>query len=135
MAYWLLKTEPNEFSWDDLVRDGSTVWNGVTNAQALINLRAMQLEDQCLIYHSGDVRAAVGIAQVSRTAYPDPSSENPKHVVVEIEPVVALKQPVTLAQIKAEPSLADWMLVRQSRLSVVACSPEQWAWIIDQAAR
>ncbi|KPL80181.1 EVE domain-containing protein [Herpetosiphon geysericola] len=135
MAYWLLKTEPNEFSWDDLVRDGSTVWNGVTNAQALINLRAMQLEDQCLIYHSGDVRAAVGIAQVSRTAYPDPSSDNPKHVVVEIEPVVALKQPVTLVQIKAEPSLADWMLVRQSRLSVVACSPEQWAWVIDQAAR
>ncbi|MFD3164287.1 EVE domain-containing protein [Herpetosiphon sp. NSE202] len=135
MAYWLLKTEPNEFSWDDLVRDGSTVWNGVTNAQALINLRAMQLEDQCLIYHSGDVRAAVGIAQVSRSAYPDPTSENPKHVVVEIEPVVALKQAVTLAQIKAEPSLADWMLVRQSRLSVVACSPEQWAWIIDQAAR
>ncbi|MBM7843675.1 EVE domain-containing protein [Herpetosiphon giganteus] len=135
MAYWLLKTEPNEFSWDDLVRDGSTVWNGVTNAQALINLRAMQLDDQCLIYHSGDVRAAVGIAQVSRSAYPDPTSENPKHVVVEIEPVVALKQAVTLAQIKAEPSLADWMLVRQSRLSVVACSPEQWAWIIDQAAR
>ena len=135
MAYWLLKTEPNEFSWDDLVRDGSTVWNGVTNAQALINLRAMQLEDQCLIYHSGDVRAAVGIAQVSRTAYPDPASENPKHVVVEIEPVVALKQPVTLAQIKAEPSLGDWMLVRQSRLSVVATSLEQWAWIIDQAAR
>ncbi|WP_110519874.1 EVE domain-containing protein [Herpetosiphon llansteffanensis] len=135
MAYWLLKTEPNEFSWDDLVRDGSTVWNGVTNAQALINLRAMQLDDQCLIYHSGDVRAAVGIAQISRTAYPDPNSENPKHVVVEIEPVVALKQAVTLAQIKAEPSLADWMLVRQSRLSVVACSPEQWVWIIDQAAR
>lgn len=133
MAFWLLKTEPNEFSWDDLLRDGSTVWNGVTNAQALINLRAMQLDDQCLIYHSGDVRAAVGIARVSRTAYPDPNSENPKHVVVEIEPVGPLAQPVSLAQIKAEPSLADWALVRQSRLSVVPCSPEQWAWIIAQA--
>lgn len=133
MAYWLLKTEPDDYSWYDLVRDGTTTWNGITNAQALINLRAMQIGDQALIYHTGEQRAAVGIAQIITASYPDPQANNPKIVVVDVQPVRPLEHPVTLAQIKAESTLAQWLLVRQSRLSVVPCSPEQWVWVLNRA--
>ncbi len=134
MALWILKTEPNEFSWADLERDGSTTWNGVTNAQALIHIRAMQPDDQAMMYHTGDERAIVGIARITTAAYPDPALDNPKLVVVDVAPVQALSQPVTLAQIKAEPLFADSPLVRQGRLSVVPCTAEQWQWLLERSA-
>lgn len=133
MAYWLLKTEPNAYSWADLLRDGTTVWSGVANAQALINLRAMQVGDQAFFYHTGDERAAVGIVRIITAPYPDPHAANPKQVVVDVEPIRALARPVTLAQIKAEPTLADWVLVRNSRLSVVPCNAAQWSWVLEQS--
>lgn len=134
MALWILKTEPNEFSWADLERDGSTTWNGVTNAQALIHIRSMQPDDQAMMYHTGDERAMVGIARITTAAYPDPALDNPKLVVVDVAPVQALSQPVTLAQIKAEPLFADSPLVRQGRLSVVPCTAEQWQWLLERSA-
>ena len=133
MAFWILKTEPDSYSWDDLVRDGQTIWNGVKNAQALINIRAMQAGDQALIYHSGKQRALVGIAHITSAAYADPAEANPKLVVVDVKPDAPLQRPVLLSEIKAEPAWNEWTLVRQSRLSVVPCSPEQWAWIAAQA--
>lgn len=120
MQYWMMKTEPGEFSFDDLVRDGSTVWDGVRNFQARNNLKAMKKGDQVLIYHSVTEKALAGIAQVSREFYPDPT-DNPRGdwVVVNIEPIKPLKRKVTLAEIKAIPSLAEIPLVKQSRLSVM----------------
>jgi predicted RNA-binding protein with PUA-like domain len=133
MAYWILKTEPDTYSWDDLNRDGRTVWDGVANNTALIHIRAMQPDDQAMIYHSGGVRAAVGIARIASAPYADPQAGDPKLAVVDIEPVRALARPVPLASIKAEPALADWALVRQARLSVVPCTAEQWRWLLEQA--
>lgn len=120
MRYWMMKTEPGEFSFEDLVRDGSTVWDGVRNFQARNNLKAMEKGDQALIYHSVTEKALAGIARVSREFYPDPT-DNPKGdwVVVNIEPVKPLKRKVTLAEIKATPSLAEIPLIKQSRLSVM----------------
>ncbi|HEY3935138.1 MAG TPA: EVE domain-containing protein [Gemmatimonadales bacterium] len=123
-ASWLLKTEPSTYSWDDLVRDGKTVWDGVTNAAALIHLRAMKSGDEALIYHSGDDRAIVGIARITKDGHPDPKLDDPKRAVVDVAPVRALKAPVTLAQIKAEKSLATMALVRISRLSCMPVSAE-----------
>lgn len=131
--WWLLKTEPNAYSWADLLRDGTTVWSGVTNAQALINIRAMQVGDTALFYHTGDERAAVGLVRIITAPYPDPQAANPKQVVVDVAPLRALARPVTLAQIKAEPLLADWVLVRNSRLSVVPCSAAQWEWVLERS--
>ncbi len=120
MNYWMMKTEPGEFSFDDLVRDGSTVWDGVRNFQARNNMKAMKKGDQVLIYHSVTEKALVGIAKVSREFYPDPQ-DNPKGdwVVVNLEPVKPLKRKVTLAEIKATPDLAEIPLIKQSRLSVM----------------
>jgi len=126
-ASWLLKTEPSTYSWSDLVRDGKTVWDGVTNAAALIQLRAMKTGDEALIYHSGDERAIVGIARITRGGHPDPKLDDPKRAVVNLKPVRALKAPVPLAAIKAEKKLADLALVRISRLSCMPVSPEHRA--------
>jgi predicted RNA-binding protein with PUA-like domain len=117
---WVLKTEPSTYSWDDLVADERTTWDGVANAAALINLRQMRVGDEALIYHSGEQKAMVGIARIIRAAYADPALDDARRVVVDIAPVRPLKAPVTLAQIKAEPALAAMPLVRISRLS---CSP------------
>jgi predicted RNA-binding protein with PUA-like domain len=117
---WILKSEPATYSWDDLARDGTTVWDGVANAAALINLRAMAVGDEALFYHSGEEKAIVGIARITHAAYPDPKLADPKRVVVEIGAVRPLKAAVTLAEVKAEPGLATLALVRISRLS---CSP------------
>lgn len=132
MAYWILKTEPDVYSWDDLNRDGRTIWDGVANNTALMHIRAMQVDDEAMIYHTGDVRAAVGVARIASAPYADPAAGDPKLVVVDVEPVRALAQAVPLARIKAEPALADWALVRQSRLSVVPCTDEQWRWLLGQ---
>ena len=130
MASWLVKTEPGEYSWADLVHDRRTHWDGVTNAQAQINLRAMAEGDTVVVYHSQTDKAAVGIAKVVKAAYPDPTDANGKRVWVDIEPVDALAQAVTLAQMKAEPIFATSPLVRQSRLSVVPLTDDQLATIV-----
>ncbi|MCE3235964.1 MAG: hypothetical protein K0Q50_2144 [Vampirovibrio sp.] len=120
MQYWMMKTEPGEFSFEDLVRDGKTVWDGVRNYQARNNMKAMKKGDQVLIYHSVTEKALAGIAEVSREHYPDPK-DNPKQdwVVVDIKPVRPLKRRITLAEIKDTPDLAALPLIRQSRLSVM----------------
>lgn len=120
MQYWMMKTEPGEFSFEDLVRDGKTVWDGVRNYQARNNMKAMKKGDQVLIYHSVTEKALAGIAEVSREHYPDPK-DNPKQdwVVVDIKPVRPLTRRITLAEIKDTPDLAALPLIRQSRLSVM----------------
>jgi predicted RNA-binding protein with PUA-like domain len=120
---WLVKTEPSTYGWLDLVRDGRAVWDGVTNPVALKNLRSMKAGDRVFIYHTGDEKAVVGAARVTREAYPDPKA--PKLAVVDLEPVAALGQPVTLAEIKAMEVFAESPLVRQGRLSVVPLTGAQ----------
>jgi predicted RNA-binding protein with PUA-like domain len=132
---WLLKTEPENYSFDDLVRDGQTVWDGVSNAQALINIRAMRLGDQALIYHTGDERQIIGIAEITSEPYPDPQQNDVKLAVVSLKAVQRLPHPVTLAAIKAEPSFADFALVRQGRLSVVPVTLAQWAQLLRMAGQ
>jgi predicted RNA-binding protein with PUA-like domain len=131
---WLVKTEPGEFSYADLEGDGEAVWDGVSNPAALANLRAMRVGDQVLVYHTGAEKAVVGIAEVTRDAYPDPRRRNERLVVVELKPRQRLARPVTLAQIKASAVFEDSPLVRQGRLSVVPISAEQWK-EIDLLAR
>jgi predicted RNA-binding protein with PUA-like domain len=123
MAFWLLKTEPGEYSWDDLVREGTTRWSGVTNPQAQGNLRTMKAGDRAIVYHSGEKRA-VGVAEVVRTAYDDPGPGG--GVCVDVRAVEPLPAPVPLAALKQEPALEGSVLVRQGRLSVVPLSPAEW---------
>jgi predicted RNA-binding protein with PUA-like domain len=118
MNYWLVKSEPFKYSWDQLVKDGKTFWDGVRNYGARNNLRAMKKGDHVLFYHSNEGLAVVGIAEVVKEAYQDPTTIDPNWVVVDIKPVKAMPRPVTLAQIKAESSLQTMDLVRLSRLSV-----------------
>ncbi len=117
--HWLVKSEPFKYSWDDLVKDGSTYWDGVRNAQARNNLRAMKVGDRVLYYHSNVGKEVVGVAKVTRCAYQDPTTDDERWVVVDLEPVKSLKQPVTLAQVKADPQLQKIPLVTHSRLSVM----------------
>lgn len=133
MAYWILKTEPDSYSYADLVRDGGAVWDGVANNAALLHMRAMAPGDRALIYHTGDERAAVGLADVTSAAYPDPQLGDPKLVVVDVRPAGALARPVGLAAIKADPFFADFALVRQGRLSVVPVSAAQWERLMAMA--
>jgi predicted RNA-binding protein with PUA-like domain len=116
--HWLVKQEPEAYSWTDFVRDGLTSWTGVRNFQARNNLRAMRKGDAVLYYHSVSEKAVVGIAKVTREAYPDPTATDGDWSAVELKPVRALQKPVTLEQIKAEPKLRDLVLLRNSRLSV-----------------
>lgn len=118
-SFWLARSEPSKYSWDDLVRDGSTYWDGVRNYQARNNLQAMAKGDLVLFYHSVVGTEIVGIARVTRTAYPDPTSDDPRWVVVDLDAHKPLERPVSLAEIKSDPALADMALVRQSRLSVM----------------
>ncbi len=118
MAYWLIKTEPEEYSWSDLVKDKKTAWTGVRNFLARNNLRAMKPGDLCLLYHSMSEKAVVGVAQVKRAAYPDPTAAEGDWSCVDVAPVHGLKQPVTLQEIKADTALVAMELLRQSRLSV-----------------
>jgi len=124
MAYWLLKTEPGTYAWEDLVREGTTAWTGVSNPQAQANLRAMQAGDRAVIYHSGEKRA-VGVAEVVRTAYPDPAAGEGT-VSVDVKAVASLPAPVPLEALKQEPAFEGSALVRQGRLSVVPLSPAEW---------
>jgi len=124
--YWLVKTEPSTYSYLDLARDRTTVWDGVTNALALKHLRAMKKGDLAFVYHTGDEKQIVGIAEVASDPYPDPTQDNPKTVVVDLKPRMRLKRPVTLAEVKARKEFAGWELVRMGRLSVMPVSPERW---------
>jgi predicted RNA-binding protein with PUA-like domain len=118
-SYWLIKSEPYKYAWSQLVADGSTYWDGVRNYEARNNLRAMKRGDLCLYYHSNKGKEVVGVARVCEESYPDPTSDDPQWLVVDVEPVVALEQPVGLTAIKAEPALAEMALIRRGRLSVV----------------
>jgi predicted RNA-binding protein with PUA-like domain len=128
MNYWLLKTEPDTFSWNDLERDKKTGWDGVRNFQARSHLKAIKKGDQAFVYHTGEEKAIVGIAKVTRENYPDPADN--EWVAIEIAPVSKLKSPVTLAQIKADKRLANMVLVRASRLSVQPVKKEEFDMII-----
>ena len=131
MARWLIKSEPESYSWDDLVRDGRTEWDGVRNNAARLHLRAMQPGDELFFYRSVVEPAIVGMARVSRGPGPDP--KDPAWVSVEVEPVCALDAPVTLKTIKAEPRLAEMELLRQSRLSVAPVRDGEWSLILELA--
>jgi predicted RNA-binding protein with PUA-like domain len=127
MPAWLVKTEPREYSYADLEAEGTAEWDGVTNALAQRHLRAMRPGDVCVVYHSGDERAAVGLARVARGPYPDPTDPAGKRVWVDLRAERALARPVPLAALKAEPSFAASPLVRMARLSVMPLEPEQLA--------
>ena len=126
MAYWLLKTEPDGYSYQDLVRDDRTIWDGVKNNLALKHMRTMTVGDLALIYHTGRERRAIGVAEVVSPPYPDPEFNEPKWIVVDVRSRCLLPQPVTLKQIKQQPEWIDSDLVRIPRLSVVPLSPEHW---------
>ena len=126
MNHWLFKSDPETYAWQDLVKVKKEVWNGVRNNLALKYLRSVKPGDQIFIYHSGDDKAIVGIAEAHSHSYPDPSEKNEKLAVVDIKAVEPLKRLVTLFEIKANPKLKDWELVRFSRLSVMPVTSEQW---------
>jgi predicted RNA-binding protein with PUA-like domain len=131
MAYWLMKSEPGSYSWDDLVRDGGTMWDGVRNNAARLHLRAMKAGDEAFFYHSMDDKAVVGIMTIVGPGQPD--GEDCSWIKVPVEPVRPLSKPVTLAQIKAEPRLAKMELIRQSRLSVAPVRDEEWQLVLEMA--
>lgn len=126
MAYWLMKTEPKEFNYDDLERLGRDRWNGVRNFRALSHMRRMAAGDLVFIYHTGNEKAMVGVAEVVAPAYPDPAGDDERFVVVDVAPRYRLARPVTLKEVKAEPAFAVWELARLPRLSVMPVPPEIW---------
>ena len=128
--YWLVKSEPEAYSWNDLVRDKRTAWTGVRNYAARLHLKAMQVGDEVLFYHSVEEKSVVGVARVSKTAFPDTTAVEEGWVAVELTPHKPLSTPVTLAQIKAEKSLQEIGLVRQGRLSVMPLKPAEFARIM-----
>lgn len=133
MVSWLLKSEPDSYGWADLVRDGGTEWDGVRNNAAAAHLRAMAVGDRAIFYHSGEQKAAVGVARVARAARKDGDDGN--WVSVAIEPVEPLPRPVTLTAMKAEPALATMAMLRQSRLSVSPVTDDEWDALMRLAAR
>jgi predicted RNA-binding protein with PUA-like domain len=133
MNYWLLKSEPETYSWSRLVKDKRTNWNGVRNNAAALNLKAMKVGDRAFFYHSGEGPAIVGIAEIVKEAYPDPTDAAGRFVMVDVKPLMPVKTPVTLAAIKAEPKLAGLALVRQGRLSVAPVAAEDWRIITKMA--
>ena len=132
-SHWLVKSEPNSYSYADLERDGRTVWDGVRNNAAALHLKAMREGDEVLFYHSQEGLAVVGVAKVMRTAFPDKTDPAGRFVAVELAPVRPLRRSVTLAAMKAEPALATMAMLRQSRLSVSPVSAEEWATIMAMA--
>lgn len=128
--YWLFKTEPNDYSYDDLTKDGQTTWNGVKNFQAINNLKKIVADDEVLIYHTGKEKAIVGVARVTTPAY----KHNNGDTVVDIVPLYYLKRPVTLSEVKADPRFTQWELVRQARLSVMPVSGEYWQLVHEIAS-
>ena len=133
MAHWLLKSEPSSYSWDQLVADGRTHWDGVRNAQALNNLRAMKAGDRAFFYHSNEGKDIVGIVEVVKTFYPDPADKSGKLGMVDIRPVVPLARPVGLAAMRANSELSGLSLLKQSRLSVCTVTESEWSALCKMA--
>jgi len=134
-AYWLMKSEPDAYGWDDLLAEGEGTWDGVRNHRAANNLRAMQVGDQAFFYHSNVGLEIVGIVEISAAGLTDPSDPDGKWAAVKVKPVRKLKRPVTLKEIKTDPALADMELVRLSRLSVAAIAPREWDYIVALSER
>ncbi|HEV8587343.1 MAG TPA: EVE domain-containing protein [Pyrinomonadaceae bacterium] len=134
-SYWLVKQEPEDYSWDDLSRDGKTAWTGVRNFQARNNLRDMKAGDTVLFYHSGKEKSVVGIAEVAKAAYPDPTADDEAWIAVDIKPLKGLAKAVPLADIRANPKLRDLLLVRQSRLSVMPVSKAEFDEIVKMSGK
>jgi predicted RNA-binding protein with PUA-like domain len=126
VAYWLFKEEPDHYSYADLERDGKTLWDGVDNNLARKHLREVKKGDRIFYYHTGKEKAIVGEMRAAADAMAEPGSEDPKSVVVKVEPVRRFPRPVTLAEIKQDPHFKDWQLVRMSRLSIMPATAEQW---------
>jgi predicted RNA-binding protein with PUA-like domain len=133
MAHWLVKSEPEKYAFADLERDGKTVWDGVRNNAAALHLKSMKVGDEVFYYHSVEGLAVVGIAKVVREAFPDASDPTGRFVAVELAPIRPLKKPVTLAQLKADPSLQDMAMLRQGRLSVSPVTDAEWEKILKMA--
>jgi predicted RNA-binding protein with PUA-like domain len=133
MAYWLVKSEPSSYSWEQLVADGRTHWNGVRNAQALNNLRAMKIGDRAFFYHSNEGKQIVGVVEVVKDFYPDPADQSGKFGMVDVKPLVPVKVKVGLPAMRANPELAKLSLLRQSRLSVCPVSDGEWAVLCGMA--
>lgn len=133
MRYWLMKSEPDAYGWDDLIRDGEGLWDGVRNYRARNNLAAMEPGDQAFFYHSNIGKEIVGIVTISEGGLTDPTDPTGKWAAVKVKPVRKLARPVTLAEIKAEPRLADCELIRQSRLSVCEFTEAEWKVVLEMA--
>ena len=133
MAYWLIKSEPTKYSWDQFVKDKKTFWDGVRNYAARNNLRAMKKGDQLFYYHSNEGTEIVGIAEVVKEAYQDPTTDDTNWVVVDVKPVKKLKKPVSLAQIKEDKRLTNMALIKLSRLSVQPVTTEEWMAVLELA--
>ena len=134
--YWLMKSEPDAYAWDQLVKDGTGIWDGVRNHSAKLNMKAMKAGDEALFYHSNIGKECVGIMTITEESFPDPTAdEGSPWVVVRVAPVRALAHPVTLAAIKADPKLADMDLIRQSRLSVGRVTPAEWKHILKKSEK
>ena len=133
MAYWLLKSEPVKYSWQQMVKDGRTHWDGIRNFQAANNLRAMKAGDRAFFYHSNEGKEIVGVVEIVRAAYPDPGDKDGKFVMVDVAPVAPVNKPVSLAEMKGMPELAGFSLLRQSRLSVCPVTDGEWATICKLA--
>jgi predicted RNA-binding protein with PUA-like domain len=130
MSYWLVKSEPDKYAWEQLLKDGRTYWDGVRNYQARNNLQAMKKDDIVLFYHSSEGLAVVGIARVVKEAYPDPTTDDPRWVAVDIQPVETLKTPVPLSEMKKDKSLQNIALIKQARLSVIPLTEEEFEIIV-----
>jgi predicted RNA-binding protein with PUA-like domain len=128
--YWLMKSEPEAYSWDDLVNEGEGTWDGVRNHRAANNLRAMRVGDEAFFYHSNVGLEIVGIARISKAGLSDPSDPEGKWAAVKVKPVKKLKRAISLKEIKADPALAEIELIKLSRLSVAVITPEEWDYII-----
>ena len=133
MAYWLIKSEPSKYCWDQLVKDKKTFWDGVRNYAARNNLRAMKIDDEVLFYHSNEGVEIVGIAKVAKEAYQDPTTTEVAWLAVDFKPYKKLKEPVTLAQVKADKRLANMALVKLGRLSVQSVTDAEWKVVMEMA--
>ena len=134
MKYWLLKSEPDAWSWDNQVKEGASMWDGVRNYQARNNLKEMKKNDLCFFYHSVTERSIIGIVKVVKEYYPDPTDKTGRFVVVDVKATKKLKKPVSLDQIKKNNKLKDIALVKQSRLSVMPLTKKEWDEIIDMSS-
>ncbi len=134
-SYWLMKSEPDAYGWDDLIAQGEGTWDGVRNYRARNNLMAMQEGDEAFFYHSNIGLEIVGIAVISKVGIPDPTDDTGRWAAVKVKPVRKLKRTVTLKEIKADPKLAEIELIKLSRLSVAAITPEEWDYIVALSER